>query len=670
MVIRGRDPVLDMLRDLIVHRSAVPRRTGKDTDTWGPLVPILVGPGGSGRTALLTELAGRLNEQPYVVLDAARMADPGVRASIPDLLTTMVFELVRRGGRRWRFSRYIVGRLVTEMDLDGTDVAHAHNQVCAELARVKDPEALGRRLAGLLRLLPPIGGQVPAGVVEPTISLIVRGLTQWRMGRTITLRSGQDWYGYRHKEENRDPIAELVNLNRMAKWGNEDARAEVVQVLMAAFLADVREAAQRGRAVDPVLLLDNADNEPAVDFLNALNAVRAAPNADHSPDHLTVIATSNGALLRDVGIPDDQQPLDDVGIKELRAGGVNPPERWLPVALRDLTDEEIKLMASDIQLPAVSRHCVVRAVSGLTHGHPLGSQLLLQAAAADADSMNLQALLRARVPGSRDGIAIGERILNSMLRPLTKPLRDDLITCAAARTQDEAELLAGSGLLKTDVRDRKAVLSRAYWSHLDCDSKSVMHPLLRRLLLWQLAAPDREGSRGWATVFGWLAKNGSQTDDGSGTLHHALALGEVAEVTTTLVELLAIYSGESWLRLVKSLVTTAVPTFLTDSPVHTVRQSAADALAQQTEVVDGRDRFITVATLLTAWQAASDPLVTLEKADLHAMVATGLDAVIELACGGFSALSTEADEHRTLVRLWRGCGASQISGRLPRSELK
>lgn len=324
MVIRGREPVLDMLRDLIVHRSVAPGHTGRNPETWRPLVPILVGTGGSGRTFLLTELAGRLDEQPHVLLDAARMVDPGVRTSIPDLLTTMVFELVRRGGRRWRFSRYIVGRLVTGMDLDGTDVARAREQVCAELARVKDPEALARRLTGLLRLLPPMGSPVPAGAVEQTIPLIVRGLTQWRMGRVITLRSGQDWYGHQDKGRNRNPVTELVTLNRMAKLGNKDAQAEVVRVLMAAFMADVREAARRGRAVDPVLLLDNADNEPAANFLSALNAVRTAPGADRSPDHLTVITASNGALLARLGIPDDQPPLDDVGIENLRAGRGGP----------------------------------------------------------------------------------------------------------------------------------------------------------------------------------------------------------------------------------------------------------------------------------------------------------------------------------------------------------
>ena len=112
------------------------------------------------------------------MLDAAQMVGPGVHASIPDLLTTMVFTLVRQGGRKWSFSRYIVGRLVIEMDLDGIDVARARVQVLAELARVKDPEALGQRLAGLVKLLPSVGGPaIPDEVVKQTIPLIIRGLT-------------------------------------------------------------------------------------------------------------------------------------------------------------------------------------------------------------------------------------------------------------------------------------------------------------------------------------------------------------------------------------------------------------------------------------------------------------------------------------------------------------
>ena len=628
----------------------------------GPaLVPILVGTGGSGRTALLTEIGDRLHDQPHVLLDAAQMVDPGVRASILDLLTTMGLEPGRPGGRRWRSSRFIVGRLVTELDLDGADLTRARSQVCAELARVKDPAALGRRLAGLMRLLPPIGPAIPDGVVEQTIPLIISGLTQWRMGRAVVLRDGQDWYGHRDKKWNRDPITELVVLNRMAKRENEDAQAEVVQVLLAAFLADVRsEATRRRRALDPVLLLDNADTGPAVDFLCALDAVRRAPGAALSPDHLTVIATSNGELLAQLGVTDGEQPLDDVGIEELQAGQVNPPGPWLPVVLRDLTVPEVGLMAGDIQLSAASRHCVVRAVFGLTHGHPEGSQLLLQAASeAGPDNTNLQALLRTRVPDRPNGTPIGERVLNSMLRPLSGPLRGDLITCAAARTQEEADLLARSGLLETAVRDRVAVLSRAYWSYHDIDGRPTMHPLLRRLLLQQLAARNRESPRGWVPVFGWLVANVSRADDDFGWLHHALALGDLEHVAGTLTDLLATYNGEVWLRLVQSLVTTAVPMFLTDSPVLTVRQVVADALGQRTTVVDHHDQVAIVARLLTAWQAVADPLVTVERADLHAMVAAGLDAVAELACNGFAVIVGEADRQRQLARLWQGCGAAQ-----------
>jgi len=550
---------------------------------------------------------------------------------------------------------------VTEMDLDGTDVERARSRVCAELVRVENPEALGKSLDGPVRLLLGMRGlAIPDGALEQTIPLIIRGLMQWPMGRAVALRAGQAWYGHRDKGWNRDPVAELVALNRMAKQKNEDAQAEVVQVLMAAFLADVRSEAARARAMDPVLLLDNVDSGPAVDFLRALNAARTAPGADLSPDHLTVIATSNGSLLTHLGVTDDERLLDDVGIEELRAGRVDAPGPWLPMVLRDLTDAEIGSMASDTQLEAESRHCMVRAVLGLTHGHPGGSQLLLQdAAAAGPDRMNLQALLRARSPDRPDGTTGGERILNSMLRPLPEPLRGDLITCAAARTQEEAELLARSGLLTAAVPDRVAVLSRAYWGSYDLDGRPVMHPLLRRLLLRELAARDRESPHGWVTVFGWLVANVSRADHDSDWLHHALALGDVVSVAEMLTDLLAIHGGEVWLRLVRSLVTTAVPTFLTDSPVHTVGQVVADALPHAAQAVDRGDRIATVARLLTAWQAVGDPLVTVERADLHAMVATGLDAVAVLACNGFAVLVGEADRHRKLARLWQGCGASQ-----------
>lgn len=629
MVLRGRETLLETARTMIMD--------GPDPDRPPPVL-VLTGPGGSGKTALLQEISAQLHDQPHVLLDVTKLADTDSAAPILDLLTTMVFGLVRRDERRWRFSRFMAGRLVTTMTLDHANVARANDQVYAELTRVKDPAALSESIAKIFDLIPVPNLGIPQELLKQTIPLVISSLTKRsRLGRRITLLAGQEWYGHQDKGRRLEPIGELVALNLMFRFGGEEGRDQVVRTLMAAFLADVRKAAVRSRTFDPVLLLDNADNEPAVRFLRALAAIRSAPGAD--PDHLTVIATSGGELPAQLGIPDiavvDQVPID----------------LWQPAALRDLTEAETSLLASDLLIPAESRHRVVRVVRGLTHGHPGGTAVLLRAAlAAGPDHAPPTELLAREVETSSHGVEpAGQQVLKMFLQDLKNPLRADLVTCAAARTMDEAESLAArSDLLTTTVADRVEVLSRFYWAPRESGGPLVMHPLLRRLLLEELGNRPASDKACWHTVFGWLAANDS---DLAGRMHHEFALGRAdraLEVGERLADRVAKQDGRRWLAMVRSVVTTPVPAVLTGDPVLAVRAAVANLPEQ------GPTPIASVTKLIVAWRAVEDPMVITGRADLHAIVAGELLTLAQKARNGFAEFVDEATRHQQLTRLWRG----------------
>ncbi|GAB3872549.1 hypothetical protein GCM10029964_011140 [Kibdelosporangium lantanae] len=66
---------------------------------------VVFGPGGSGRTSVLDtirqELAGKV--QPCALIDPVRLGWRGSQVLVADLLTHVVFELLRDGRWHWSF---------------------------------------------------------------------------------------------------------------------------------------------------------------------------------------------------------------------------------------------------------------------------------------------------------------------------------------------------------------------------------------------------------------------------------------------------------------------------------------------------------------------------------------------------------------------------------------
>lgn len=635
MAVHGRDGVIDVAQGLIVRGS--PAAGGRRPAGPSPTL-LLLGPGGVGKTAMLGEIAADLRGQPHVEFDAAKLSPS---ASVVDLLTALVFEFARHDDRRWRFSRFLVGRLVTEMKLDPRDATRARAEVRAELARVKDPDTLSRRVEGLLSLPFFVGLGIPVKVVDPVVRMVIAGLGTRRFGRRVVLRAGQDFYGDQGGAVRRDPTAELVILNRSKRFGGKAGAERVTKALFEAFLADVRAAARRSNSLEPVLLLDNAEYGPAPEFLRLLETARFGQAGPAVPDRLTVIATGTGVLADRLGVTDP--PLDDEGVDNLRSGRDEVRGAWLPVALRGLSDAEMFELAGELAIPAEHRDRIGDLLRGLTHGHPGGTAALMRAAVgAGPGSACPDEMLAEKIPDPLDEQAPSRPaamvIVDMMVTGLSRALRGDLVTCAAARNWTEAEQLVRSTLLRAPTAERVVLLSPAYWCHPAPGGEKAMHPLLRKLLLLELADRPADHRASWHKVFDWLVDN---AEDEAASLPHRLSRGDTDEVARRMLTRLGDTDGGTWLNEVRDLVTApAVPIgWLTTIERLSERLSPGPAAA--------------VGRLIVAWQGVHDACAVVERADLHSIVAIELQAVAAKAHGGFARLVQESGEHQQATVKWQ-----------------
>src|SRR5438105_12117331 len=129
----GRDRAITLVREFM-DRPAQNR---------GRRVPIVVftGSRGSGKTALLSDLARRLDQRvPYAYLDLETVDAPGT----PELLSALAFDLNRHCATygRLAFPRLIVGRIAMAQDLDLTDHHRARSQVEAALEAYRNVSRL------------------------------------------------------------------------------------------------------------------------------------------------------------------------------------------------------------------------------------------------------------------------------------------------------------------------------------------------------------------------------------------------------------------------------------------------------------------------------------------------------------------------------------------------
>jgi hypothetical protein len=653
MKLYGRYGAVSLVRDLMDR----PEVDGVPRSRELPVV-IFTGVRGSGKTALLGYLARRMRQNvPYALLDLAGM-DP---SDLQEVLATLAFELNRRCAAygRLAFPRFVVGRIVAaEEAVDHTDAAEAR----AHFQQLLHEHRKLHKLREFLdRMAPPMLNMagVPEGLGQYVPELLMRGLTSWRGGRRVILGKGQAWYGHQDRGLGADPLDVLAELNRRAQNPAADGpQGPVDELLLAAFLADLRDGfagrRPRCRPLNCVILLDNADESAGRRFLDEWVAARKQRRADagHAADPVTVVATSRGLLaLHAGGSSTDLPAADDVSAKTClqEQTGRHGGPHWYPVRLRDLTDTEVHTMLKDRQPRLAHPRHVTLALHTITGGHPVATEVLLEAMVEpdpdDPDGPILpRRILDKEFPGAHARTTVRERLWRCFLGSYRdESLIEDLITCSAARDREQTNLLSAyAGLL--DANSRVATRPELWIPDESAPGAAVLPRVLRLLLLERLADPARAGAgNGWDPVHRWLRDDAKTRGDRAGELHHALALDEYETVVEELGRSLRESEVREWLGLLR--VVTAAPM---REPVIGPPGDAVTPLARR---VDRKDPL---ARLVAGLWIAADPLISSDRHALHIAVQDAFNGVAPASPwpDGLTALQAKAAEHARLAERW------------------
>jgi hypothetical protein len=590
----GRNRAIALVREFMER----PEVNGYPTTRRTPIV-IFTGPRGSGKSALLDGLGRSVRDNvPYARINCGRLKS----AAAWKVLPLLAFELNRNaaGYRSIPFPRFVTAQVAIAAQLDSVGPT-ANQQIREALTsnrRVDKLRTFLDRLAqDMVGAVPVVGGMPGAATAaQYTADLLLDGLVSWRRGRRVVLGEGLEWYGSGGKA-----YAELIRLNRLTRDDADEAEhGEATELLWAAFLADLRAAFGKGRgartwSLNCVLMLDDVDSEPGLLLYSALADARRL-----DVDPLTVVATSAGSVAGHVA-PDGEIPFaDEAGYEDYLVRRQGDDEQGsYPVALRDLTLDEINEMVTDLSDPRLgTRRGIATMVYRFTHGHPATTAAVVNAIGNHAgDTTSLARLLesRWRGPVNEASVTVGERLLNGLLD--SKDLAS-LEVCSAARDLEQGDELARSGLIP-QVRGDNGLVPRELRLQESSTGRVVMLPVLRHLLLRGLAAtPER-----WTAVHTWLRDNGREADRS----YHALALRDVGAVVQGLTGLLG--DSRAWLAELDSV--TVAPSDLGTDESDPVQILATAGYAGSTD-----ERAETTARLVAALWTANDPLSAASRSDL------------------------------------------------------
>lgn len=644
--LHGREKVRAFAADLL-------RRRGDRQ----PPVLIFVGPDGSGKTAVLDHIEEEIDQ----VLPYARIASGSLgTATVPKITLALAFEFNRQCGSLGNLpcERLIVGQLVMNASPlpEGPDRAKARADVQRILEDHRNRAAMLETLLRVVITALPLAG-VPvsedtAGIAKVLPGLVLRGLNRTRYGRKISLGAGQDWYGSRHGNSGTAALDELVELNK--RFHDYEQHHEWVdQTLLEALLFDLEAAFRRGRLAKSefgcAILIDDADSPESLDFLTKF--VQACANytglTGNAPP-VAVIATSRGALAQQVA--PDSRPYPSVRDSALRERIRTTTERWLPVWLSDLTQDEVELMAS---AKGLHGH-VPTMIHRLTAGNPRATDRLLTAAAEYPDDAgDLGRLLDLPHAAAAPRPTIGERLYESFLKDLDDAVREHLVTTAAARDRREAEQLAPPPGLRPET-NAAAALTADVWQDTDDGRTVVLPPLLHRLLSRSLAGRTSTALPDWEFAHRRLRPDAPwdtlNTEDQIRDLYHALAIGDLRHVTRRLGVALTSMPADEWLARLRTLVSAPRHSPAVDAPADEAEKLAADVPPDHVDELNESAREL--ATLIAGLWIAADPFTGAARRELHVLIAAGYNAVAGFCPEGRIRLNVEAERHSTEARRW------------------
>ncbi|MFI5717840.1 hypothetical protein [Nocardia sp. NPDC051750] len=531
---------------------------GEEAPSVRPLLTV-EGCGGSGRTAMLNRIysSWRGRTPTVLVRPLERPYDSGDPIR-PVLAAIMLGLTPGMPGYSLAFPRTMVAQIAIDLDFSQVPVADHRAHLRAELNRHRH----GRTLVALVDGLVAVVGDQAAGIGIPGVAIVapavvqhinefvVRRLVHGTWLTRITWQAAVPWFGHQDLGLHNDPEDVLIRLALEAASSDAVTRRGMDDLVLGAFLADLRESAARirGRRPKVLVLLDDGDARASVAFLGSLLRIRRSLAAVgvRDTDPLAVVAGSSGLLAkelaRDFLAPEVSQRPPNPGPSAV------PDPAWLRLGLPDLSPVETESVAR--QVDSVTPVRISGPVHRLTDGHPATTSAVLDRIRDDPRLVaDLDSVLDAPGPGSAP--TFQQYLLEPFVRALSpqrtvnSDLSEALVTISAARNKREAKLLLPA--LPPGI-DHGSVLfeSSSLWTPTADESAAVLPPVVRALGLRILAARTTPPAKSWDRMFRLLYA-AAEPDDRVAKLYYKRLLQGSAAIADELAQSLGQLPSRQWL---------------------------------------------------------------------------------------------------------------------------
>lgn len=537
-----RKPVIDAVLRAV---QAQPAERGEETTHPAPVL-LLSGTPGSGGTALLAELADRLDRQvPTARVDLAAAQD------VLDVVLAVMQRLYESApgaqhGEKIRFPRLnlIIKALSCSADQAGTVASfksYMESDTAETARRVKD------WVERAARLLLPAAQQQLAVMTASTASWLYERFSHHAEVAALDWFADNTDIAKARAEPGHEALRTLNAWQRSAEPGE---RRKVEKVLCGALLADLRadyhrtEGAPHARRRDfwhgkrrhrLLIMLDNVRSAEQFGrrLLEMITDSRARNQRDGlAADPAVVVAVLRGEPF-DNSIP--AHGLDDEAVD--RYPGVGGSERYFVVRLADLTKSATESLTTGSVLP--TRWANTDFVQAVTAGHPLGANLIGtlmdgrlsgrgalrelldyrldrdELAAFDSPELPETTLIDYLIgrllnvePGRESDDSLLEAMMVIAATPAIRPAAYGAVLTYATR------------ISRPEGRNAEEHLARLGWVLPGSEPMALLHPFVRTLLCRRLAADDHL----WGQVHAGYVGHYSASDDAALRHHHRLAL--------------------------------------------------------------------------------------------------------------------------------------------------
>jgi hypothetical protein len=673
---RGRRRITHRLIRQCLLRGSGPEG---EPDQDLPLL-VLLGPPGSGKTTLLEQVldsCARSAAVPYAWLDPATTDYRRPWQLAVDLAGSL-------GATRWRefgslaFPRLTLGATVVQQrGIDLSNAEGARADVYELLRESRHVERIAHEATVLLRqLIMLLPGPVPDAVRA------VLPLAAWALGSRRAVRllfhTGMTWYGNRGRGPTGDGFGQLVALNRLERQGGPAERQDVDQILCEAFLADLSAAFEgtRHRPCNCVALIDRAEQAVAEDFLATLAAVRAASSAadpGYRCDPLLVVAAADrwlkfgpswarpwAAVDEEGGSGETAPSPGDVDLGTWREHRLPPTQMdswWYPVLLGDLAEEEVLRAAAEMRPRELSR--LAPFVHRLTDGHAGAAAQVLQLLEGLPETPveeQLRAVLDLPAPRTgpqeedpADPVPLGDR-LRALLFSL-RELRADLVAWSAALDLESALEVWSDDPDRQSVRQLRSELESGLWLVPRAPGKksTALHPMLRRLLLRELAGRSAADGPDWMQVHQRLRDHHAGRGEPDRAAYHSLAMEHLAPAVDHFNDRFDSAGGtpEEWIGSFQQ-VASAPNCLPKDGDPHELFDRLVADEAARTVPGPNSERRGWLLHLVAAHWIDADPLLDPERALSRYHLAAGYEWLGGVASHGSHLFHGEAERLRRL----------------------